>query len=67
MKSYTGYNNRKKRKKRETTQPTQARGTRVGCRRAARVTPRRAVAGFGTGIRTGPASRLPVVTTHEFH
>ena len=42
------------------SQQTQARGTRMGCRRAARVTPRRAVAGFDAGIHTGPASFLPV-------
>jgi len=46
----------------KTTQQTQARGTRMGCRRAARVTPRRAVAGFDAGIHTGPVSFIPVNT-----
>ena len=44
------------------SQQTQARGTRMGCRRAARVTPRRAVAGFDAGIHTGPVSFIPVNT-----
>ena len=43
-------------------QQTQARGTRMGCRRAARVTPRQAVAGFDAGIHTGPVSFIPVNT-----